>query len=63
MILNSTVEYDQILKQMTYGGRKVKEKKEILRMEEEGTKKREKRKYTSEVAGRESANHRPINNI
>jgi len=45
MILNSTVEYDQILKQMTYGGRKVKEKKEILRMEEEGMEEREKRKY------------------
>jgi len=38
MILNSssTARYDQILKQMTYGERKVKEKEEILRTKKRG---------------------------
>jgi len=45
MILNSsgTTGYDQILKQITYGGKKVREKEEILRMEEGDMEEREKK--------------------
>jgi len=49
MNLNSsdTTGYNQILKQMMYGGKKVKKKiRKILRMEEREMKRREKRKYT-----------------
>jgi len=54
MILNSsgTAGYDQILKQMTYGGRKVRQKREILRMEKGGMKEREKENMLLDVQGR-----------
>jgi len=53
MISNSsgTARCDQILKQMMYGGRKVREKREILRMEEGGMEKREKNMLL-EIQGR-----------
>jgi len=54
MILNSlgTAGYDQILKQMTYGGRKVREKGKILGMEEGGMEEREKENMILKVQER-----------
>jgi len=52
MIINSlnTAGYNQILKQMTYGGKKLKKKKKILKMEKRDMEEREKKK--KEVEGR-----------
>jgi len=57
MIFNSsdTARYDQILKQITYGEKKVKKKREILKIEEEDMEEREKRKYLVEVQGRHTS--------
>jgi len=52
MIINSsnTAGYNQILKQMTYGGKKLKKKRKILKMEKRDMEEREKKK--KEVEGR-----------